>query len=222
MLSKIDYDAKKSYHDRGVMNWLAHVFLSENHIEYQLGNLLTDPLKGRAWEGASKRVHRAIAMHKHIDAFTDSHPLVSHSKKILTPRGHLKGVALDVLYDHFLSLHWDQFCTIERESFLEVFREKALRDMRSYPEDAQDIIRRVVGNRQLSSYVHMDGVVDAFRRIDARLSQRAKSKDCMSRYIPLIAKERKNLERDFLAFFPALMLSVKARCHLDDVKHWKV
>lgn len=33
---------------RYIMNWLAHVLLSENHIEYQLGNLLTDPLKGKA------------------------------------------------------------------------------------------------------------------------------------------------------------------------------
>jgi len=39
------------------MNWLAHVFLSENHIEHQLGNLLTDPLKGKAWEGASTRIY---------------------------------------------------------------------------------------------------------------------------------------------------------------------
>ena len=35
------------------MNWLAHVFLSENNIEHQLGNLLADPLKGRAWEEAT-------------------------------------------------------------------------------------------------------------------------------------------------------------------------
>jgi len=41
------------------MNWLAHVFLSENHIEHQLGNLLTDPLKDKAWEGASDSFQRA-------------------------------------------------------------------------------------------------------------------------------------------------------------------
>ncbi len=204
------------------MNWLAHVFLSENHIEHQLGNLLTDPLKGKAWEGASNRIYQGIEMHKRIDSFTDSHPLVSRSKKILTHRGHLKGVVLDVLYDHFLSLHWDKFCTIERENFLEVFREKALRDINCYPDRAQDIIRRVVGNRQLSSYAHMDGVVDAFRRIDARLSDRAKNKDTTTRYIPLIAKEREALEADFLDFFPELMQVVREGCVRSDVGHWKV
>ncbi len=203
------------------MNWLAHVFLSENHIEHQLGNLLTDPLKGKAWEGASVRFHNGIMMHKRIDSFTDSHPIVSQSKAQLTKRGHLKGVVLDILYDHFLSLHWDKFCTIPREIFLEDFRSKALHAIIDYPDKAQDVIKRVVGNRQLSSYEHMDGVVAAFQRIDVRLSDRALSKDNTTRYIPLIAKERKALEKKFLLFFPDLMQAVKETCHRDDVIHWK-
>ena len=204
------------------MNWLAHVFLSENHIEYQLGNLLTDPLKGRAWEGASQRIHRGIMMHKHIDTFTDTHPVVSQSKARLTKRGHLKGVVLDVLYDHFLSLHWDSFCTIPREVFLKDFRHRALGVIGDYPEKAQYVITRVVGNRQLSSYEHMDGVVAAFTRIDNRLSDRARSKDTTTRYIPLIAKERDYLEEAFLTFFPELMRTVKESCDRNDVTHWKI
>lgn len=203
------------------MNWLAHVLLSENHIEHQLGNLLTDPLKGKAWEGASDRIHQGIMMHNHIDTFTDTHPVVSKSKALLTPRGHLKGVVLDILYDHFLSLHWDRFCTIPREIFLNDFCSKALLAIGDYPEKAQHVITRVVANRQLSSYEHMDGVVAAFGRIDRRLSDRALSKDNTTRYIPLIAKEREELEENFLIFFPELMLAVKEACQRDDVLHWK-
>ncbi len=204
------------------MNWLAHVFLSENHIEHQLGNLLTDPLKGKAWEGASDRVHKGIMMHMRIDTFTDTHPVVSKSKALLTPRGHLKGVVLDILYDHFLSLHWDRFCTIPREIFLDDFHSKALFAIGDYPDKAQHVITRVVANRQLSSYGHMDGVVAAFGRIDRRLSDRALSKDNTTRYIPLIAKEREELEENFLIFFPELMQSVKEVCQRDDVIHWKI
>ena len=204
------------------MNWLAHVLLSENHIEYQLGNLLTDPLKAKAWNGASVRIHEGIKMHLRIDSFTDTHPLVSQSKAILTPRGHLKGVVLDILYDHFLSLHWDRFCSIERAVFLDDFCFHALEHIDGYPEKAKSVIRRVVGNKQLSSYAHMDGVVDAFERIDRRLSDRALSKDNCTRYIPLIAAQRKELEEMFLLFFPALMQEVKTHCHLSDVGHWKI
>jgi len=71
------------------MNWLAHVFLSQKDIEHQLGNLLTDPLKAKAWDGATDAFfHRGIKNHLRIDAFTDSHVIVSRSKKSLTPRGH--------------------------------------------------------------------------------------------------------------------------------------
>jgi len=204
------------------MNWLAHVLLSENHIEYQLGNLLTDPLKAKAWNGASVRIHEGIKMHLRIDTFTDAHPLVSQSKAVLTPRGHLKGVVLDILYDHFLSLHWDRFCSIERAVFLDDFCFHALEHIDGYPEKAKSVIRRVVGNKQLSSYAHMDGVIDAFERIDRRLSDRALSKDNCTRYIPLIAAQRKELEEMFLLFFPALMQEVKTHCHLSDVGHWKI
>jgi len=204
------------------MNWLAHVLLSEKHIEHQLGNLLTDPLKAKVWAGASEYIHRGIVTHLSIDTFTDSHEIVKRSKASLTPRGHLKGVVLDVLYDHFLSLHWDRFCHTPREKFLEDFRSKALMAIGDYPDKAQDVITRVVGNRQLSSYEHMDGVVAAFERIDNRLSDRARSKDTCTRYIPLIAKERNALEDAFLLFFPELMKAVKETCKSDDVLHWKI
>jgi acyl carrier protein phosphodiesterase len=204
------------------MNWLAHILLSENHIEHQLGNLLTDPLKGRAWEGASQRVLYGIDMHMRIDRFTDTHPIVSKSKAKLTKRGHLKGVVLDILYDHFLSKHWDRYCTIPREVFLEDFRFDAMRAIYDYPAEAQSVISRVVGTKQLSSYIHMRGVVDAFERIDYRLSSRARSKDTASRYIPLIAEHKEYLEEVFLDFFPELMMMVKESCYRDDIVHWRL
>ena len=205
------------------MNWLSHVLLSENHIEFQLGNLLTDPLKAKVWEGASVKIEQGVKMHLLIDGFTDSHKIVSSSKALITKRGHLKGVVLDILYDHFLSLHWDRFCYIQREVFLENFRQNALKDVDNYPQIAQDIIRRVVINRQLSSYEHMDGVVAAFRRIDARLSVRARGKDNMQRYIPLIAQVRDQLEEEFLNFFPQLMNEVISSCeNLEKMEHLRI
>lgn len=206
---------------RQKMNWLAHVLLSEKHIEHQLSNLLTDPLKAKAWEGASVRVHRGIKTHLCIDTFTDTHERVKQSKALLTPRGHLKGVVLDILYDYFLSIHWDKFCKIPREKFLEDFRVHALLVIEDYPEKAQDVIAKVVSNRQLSSYAHMDGVVAAFERIDRRLSDRALSKDNCKRYIPLIAKQKDALEAHFLGFFPELMEATRETCHAERILHWK-
>ena len=204
------------------MNWLAHVFLSENHIEHQLGNMLADPLKCKAWSGANARIKAGINMHIHIDNFTDSHPIVSKSKALLTPRGHLKGVVLDILYDHFLSIHWDKYCNIDRLHFLDNFRFLALESIENYPKTGQYVIHHVVASQQLESYEKIDGVIDAFRRIDNRLSQKSLRKDNCQRYIPLIEERKDELEEMFLEFFPQLMKTVKETCHCQDVPHWKI
>jgi len=204
------------------MNWLAHVFLSENHIEHQLGNLLTDPLKARAWEGASVHIRHGIETHKRIDAFTDSHPIVSKSKAHLAKRGPLKGVVLDILYDYYLSIHWEKYAYVEREHFLETFRTKAPHAMDGYPDRAQEVIARVVINRQLSSYITMDGVARAFGRIDKRLTERTRSKDTATRYLPIILKENDYLEKAFLDFFPDLMVEIAKELEPQHIRHWRL
>jgi len=202
------------------MNWLAHVFLSQNNIDYQLGNLLTDPLKGKAWEGASRDIYQGIMTHKLIDTFTDTHPIVSKSKARLTKRGHLKGVVIDILYDHFLSLHWEKFSNIPLEHFLYNFRTQAPLAVEFYPQRAKEVITYVVQNKQLGSYLEMQGVHNAFERIDKRLSERALKKDTATRYIPLIAREKAYLEEDFLTFFPDLMEAVYNQFENKKPEHW--
>lgn len=58
------------------MNWLAHTLLSSKSIEYQLGNLLADPMKGRWWPGVSDEMVAGFQMHTAIDSFTDSNPWI--------------------------------------------------------------------------------------------------------------------------------------------------
>ena len=203
------------------MNWLAHVFLSPKRIEYQLGNLLADPLKGQCWESAHSDVCAGISLHQHIDTFTDTHSEVRFSKKLLAHKGALKGVALDILYDHFLSTHWQRFSLKKRERFLEQFRLRAIKASGGYPPKAKEVIRRVVETRQLDSYNTMDGVKRAFMRIDNRLSNRLKQKDGMMGYLSLIQMHHQELEASFLRFFPELMDSVYHQVPDALFDHWK-
>ena len=193
------------------MNWLAHVLLSKDSIENQLGNLLADPLKGRAFDGASSEFKDGLELHFIIDHFTDTHPIIKDAKRALTKKGYLKGVVLDILYDYFLSKNWDTYCNINREEFLEEFRRNALRVIPNYPQNAIDIIMQVVVNRQLLSYSSLDGVYRALCRVDNKLSNRLKAKECATAYLPLIKEELEYLERGFLYFFPELIKEVKSK-----------
>jgi len=201
------------------MNWLAHVFLSDTNIDNQLGNLLADPLKAKPFSGANSSFKEGIRVHLIIDNFTDTHPIVKDAKKSITKKGYLKGVALDILYDYFLSIHWNRYCNISKKKFLEDFRTQALRKIANYPPFAVDIIMKVVINRQLESYDTLKGVKRALCRIDNKLSKRAKTKDCAINYMPLIEEELPYLEQGFLYFFPELMKEVKKNSNTT-FKHW--
>ena len=100
------------------MNWLSHVLLSEQKIDFQLGNYLADPLKGKAWEGASEELKQGIEVHKRIDAYTDNHEIFSQSKNRIREKGLLRGVVVDLTYDYLLTKHWDRFSHTPKEVFL--------------------------------------------------------------------------------------------------------
>jgi acyl carrier protein phosphodiesterase len=95
------------------MNYLVHFLLSGDDDELRLGNLLGDFVKGRverfAHQGLTERLRIGIQMHRTIDAFSDRHPAVHRSKRILSAEyGRMSGVIVDVFYDHVLACRWTE------------------------------------------------------------------------------------------------------------------
>ncbi|MCB1582112.1 MAG: ACP phosphodiesterase [Marinicella sp.] len=187
------------------MNWLAHTLLSKKNIEYQLGNVLADPMKGKVWKDANDHLKQGMKMHKAIDKFTDQHQLISASKKRLGEDGHLKGVVLDLLYDHFLSINWSQFCRWELDTYLAYFNGAANQAASFYPPKPQQIVKRMVESNLLGRYRTFVELLTALERIDLRLSDRAKKKETASQYIDAIESQYTALENDFMVFFPELI-----------------
>lgn len=202
------------------MNWLAHVLLSKNHIDHQLGNLLADPLKGRSWAGASRAFNEGMNLHRRIDAYTDASPIVAQSRYRLGKTGRLRGVVIDIAYDHLLVLHWDQYCRIDHALFLERFHRDALESIDDFPAEARDFILRLIHNGILSSYGSPAGLETALRRIDKRLSNRLLRKESASQYLPAIRRERSGIQEDFNLFFPALITHVKTEVSMSAKGHW--
>src|SRR5580693_8065833 len=95
----------------GLMNYLIHFLLAGDDDELRLGNLLGDHVKGRVERfdhpGLTDRLRTGIQMHRTIDAFSDRHPAVHRSKRILSAEyGKLSGVIVDLFYDHVLARRW--------------------------------------------------------------------------------------------------------------------
>ena len=204
------------------MNWLAHIFVSRNIIDYQLGNLLADPLKRRSWTGASPQVEDGFKMHGRIDAFTDSNEYVSSSKARLGSKGYLRSVIIDVAYDHLLINNWDQYSKVELGDFIDAFYRGADRAIEQYPHNARRFIKRVIASGVLTSYGTFEGLAAAFRRIDDRLSGRLLARESASGYLPVLVREMDAIEGDFSRFFPQLVAHFKKEIGIPLTDHWLV
>ncbi len=86
------------------MNYLAHAYLSFNHPEILVGNMISDYVKGKKKFDYPPAIQKGIILHRAIDTFTDEHPATKKAKEVFRPHYRLySGAFVDVVYDHFLA-----------------------------------------------------------------------------------------------------------------------
>ncbi|HEX6334963.1 MAG TPA: ACP phosphodiesterase [Flavisolibacter sp.] len=86
------------------MNYLAHAYLSFEHPQIMVGNMISDFVKGRDKFGYTADVQKGIALHRAIDAYTDDHAATRAAREIFRPAYRLySGPVMDIIYDFFLA-----------------------------------------------------------------------------------------------------------------------
>ena len=155
------------------MNYLVHFLMAGDDDELRLGNLLGDFVKGRverfAHPGATERLRTGIQMHRTIDAFSDRHPAVHRSKRILTPDyGKLSGVIVDVFYDHVLARRWPE----HHPRPLPVYTQEVYRTLRDnldrMPAEVHPLINAMSRGDWLAGYASQRGIERALQGMAAR------------------------------------------------------
>ncbi|HMT74686.1 MAG TPA: ACP phosphodiesterase [Chitinophagaceae bacterium] len=92
------------------MNYLAHAYLSFNHPETLVGNMISDFVKGKTKFSYPAGIQIGIELHRYIDRFTDEHEATKEAKEIFRPAYRLySGAFVDVVYDHFLAADEREF-----------------------------------------------------------------------------------------------------------------
>ena len=67
------------------MNFLAHIYLSDDDEQVMIGNFIADFVKGKKKDDYPPAIKKGIELHRSIDDFTDHHPLVLRSKQRISP-----------------------------------------------------------------------------------------------------------------------------------------
>jgi acyl carrier protein phosphodiesterase len=198
-----------STHPGGVLNWLAHVFLSEPTIDFRLGNLLADLVRGDHRARMSADFLRGAACHKAIDAFTDAHPVVMRSRSRIDARyRRFNGVLLDIFYDYFLARSWSTYSGEPLDAFTSAFYAAARHRGLELPPEAQTTLDRIVTHDLLGQYQRMAGVENSLRRVSAYIHKRWNRDYALHASVAELERHEEELAGDFALFFPLLRAHV--------------
>jgi acyl carrier protein phosphodiesterase len=191
------------------VNWLAHVFLSEPNVEFQLGNLLADVVRGPQRDGMSAEFVRGAACHKAIDAFTDAHTVVKRSRsRISSEYRRFSGVLVDVFYDYYLARDWRRYSSVTLEAYTADFYARAQAQKLRLPPDARTMLDRIIRHDLLGSYVQVEGVERALRRLSTYLDSRWQKQFALDRSVRDLVAHEAAFAADFHEFFPTLQAHV--------------
>jgi acyl carrier protein phosphodiesterase len=180
------------------VNYLAHAFLSDGSPESILGGLLGDFVKGPLDGRYPRAVTEAIALHRRVDTFTDSHPQVRDSRaRISAGRRRYAGVMVDVFYDHFLARHFRDYTDEPLERFAQRIY-AVLLNGRDLPGRLARALPSMVRWDWLTSYRNIGAVHAALDRI----SRRNPRHGALAGAGHELALRYAELEADFRSFFP--------------------
>jgi acyl carrier protein phosphodiesterase len=187
------------------LNWLAHALLSEPDIEFRLGNLLADLVKGRDRAAMTARFLDGARHHQAIDVFTDAHQVVHRSRaRIGGEFRHVTGIMVDVFYDHFLALDWGRYSAEPLDAFTAKLYEDIRMGTDRFPEEARAALERMVAEDRLGSYRRLDGIEASLGRVSLRLASRIGRDLGLERGVAELVANFEGLSGDFAEFFPQL------------------
>jgi len=182
------------------MNHLAHLFLADRTSESLASNLAADSLKGDV-SGYPMRLQEGIRLHRSVDAFTDGHPDVWASKRLVHPvAGRYAGPVTDLFFDHILATEWSDFTDEPLEDFIDSVYRLLQKDPEGVPMPFGSFLPRMIADDWLSRYKTMEGTAGALARMNGRL----RTPLVIPAVVALLSERSEEIRVRFRRFFPEL------------------
>ena len=193
------------------MNFLAHLYLSGDNEDLKFGNFIADAVKGKAIENYSTTIQQGIRLHREIDHFTDNHITFKKSKIRLQNRYHkFSGVLVDMYYDHFLALSWQEYS----DEKLEVFVNNAYKILKKnfflLPSKYKKILPFMISNNWLVNYSNFNRLQNNFEN----MAKRTSFESGMEKAVTDLKKDYSQYKQEFKEFFPEVIRFVNENRNL--------
>lgn len=190
------------------LNFLAHQYLSFDSKPVMVGNFIADTVKGAVPETYPKGIRLGIYVHRTIDQYTDSHPIVLETRKLLYPHfGKYAAVVQDVYYDHFLAINWAKYRDDRLNDFVQQVYHNLNLNKDIMNAKALRILHYMELQDWLTNYSNMQGIDRALKG----LSHRASFPSNMENGIPPLKDHFDTISQHFEAFLPELRTQINTQ-----------
>jgi len=183
------------------MNYLAHIYLSEDHELIRIGNFMADHVKGSKYKAYPSEVQKGILLHRKIDWFTDQNEIARKSKRRLHDRyGLYRGVIIDIFYDHMLAANWADYSAVPLQEYAASFYQSLESHQDLLPDKVKYMTGYMIQNDWLTSYADPEGI----RQVLSGMNRRTEGRGKMDRAIEDLLEHYDDFELDFRNFFKKL------------------
>jgi len=184
------------------MNFLGHAYLSGTETGILTGNFIGDFVKGKQKDYFPPAIQNGIALHREIDNFTDTHPVVKQSKKRLQSKyRHYAPVIVDMFYDHFLAANWNNWHTESLEKYTESIYEQLASEPALLPDQFNYMLSYMRKTNWLLGYAEIEGIHAAL----SGMARRTKFASGMETASVDLEANYDAYGEEFAAFFPDII-----------------
>lgn len=183
------------------MNFLAHIYLSQDNDFIKIGNFMADTIRGSKYDYLPPEVQKGIILHRAIDTFTDAHPTFRKSTKRLHENyHHYSGVIIDVFYDHFLAKNWVIYSDQPLAEYTSHFYEIMQANYAILTPKTQQLLPYMIAQNWLVSYATIEGIEIILSQMEKRIKNDSK----LSLSVNELKLYYQEFEEEFTSFFAAL------------------
>ena len=184
------------------MNFLAHIYLSGDDEGITIGNFIADGIKGKRYRNYPEQIQKGILLHRAIDSYTDSHPIVRQSTKRLHENySHYSGVIVDILYDHFLAKNWKDYHNIPLKEYVDEFYEMLRNNFEILPTRIKRLMPYMISDNWLLNYATIPGISKILNQMNVRTKGISK----MNFAVLELEEFYTEFEEEFTSFFAELI-----------------
>lgn len=167
---------------------------------------MADFVRGDPYKQHPKQIADGIKLHRFVDRYVDAMPEVKACRQLFSPdTRRVSGIALDIVWDHFLARHWQQYHFQSLACFVQAAEHAVSQYQSNLPEHYQQMSSRMWQQQWLLQYREKSNIEHVLRRMAIRRPKLYQLAFCSSQ----IDTHYRYLEQIFHLIYPQLITATQ-------------